>query len=444
MNAERTESSAKTPRVMLVDDEEAILGSLRRLFRQDGYLIDAYDKPMEALAQITSQPYDLVISDMRMPEMDGASFLQAVAIYSPHTMRLLLTGYADQEATVRAINLGKIHGYLNKPWDNDQLREQVARTLKQKADNDRELQQAQKLRSISTSLLNSKKTLEAQLSSIRKQLSQTSQYLDCANNELKENFGATLKVLSQIVHTTLLHDDGISQLVYAQCEQLLANLDCSEDLKRPILHAAQLCQLGKLGMPERILKSPIHELYGEDRKLYQQYPARGEQWLFPVPALQTVAKIIRHHQEHYDGSGVPDGLCGTEIPLGARLLKIVLDFNLLLMGKLASGISSPQAAADYMRQHAGTVYDPELLEVFRDLPNMLSQYDALCGVHECDTEHLLPGMMLCCDLISPDRQLLLIKDSVLTQSMINRLRLWEVQHNARLSLAVKRTDIEQP
>lgn len=439
MNASNQE--VKVPRIMLVDDEEAILGALRRLFRQDGYHVDTFVKPMDALAHMVNQPYDLVISDMRMPEMDGASFLQAVAVYAPNTMRLLLTGYADQDSTVRAINLGRIHGYLNKPWDNVQLREQVASSLKLKAEKDKERQSNSRLKHLSLNLNNAKKNLELQLSNVRSELDQASSFLDCAHQELKENFHATIQVLSQIVRTRLLNDEGISQLVINQCGQLLERINCNDDAKLMIGHAAQLCQIGKLALPDVMLSRPIYDLSTSEREIYDEYVLHGEQWLFPVPALHGVATIIRHHQEHYDGSGAPDGLTGAQIPLGSRLLKIVLDFNLLLMGKLIEDISTPDDAADYMYKHSGTIYDPELLEIFLDLPNNLAQYDELCGVHICDTSKLVQGMVICRDLVSRDGLLLLVKGAVLTQSMIHRLRQWEMQHGVGLSLVVKRADL---
>lgn len=109
------------PRLLCVDDEPAILSSLRRLFRPLGYTLFTANSGAEALTLLEKEPVDVVISDMRMPQMDGAQLLEQVFSRWPDTKRILLTGYADAEAAIAAINQGKIWRYVAKPW-NDQER----------------------------------------------------------------------------------------------------------------------------------------------------------------------------------------------------------------------------------------------------------------------------------------------------------------------------------
>ncbi len=99
-------SLTQLARILCVDDEPNILSSLRRLFRSQGYQVSTAESGKEGLQLLESQPFDIVISDMRMPEMDGARFLEHVRGRWPDTLRLLLTGYADIQSILYAINLG--------------------------------------------------------------------------------------------------------------------------------------------------------------------------------------------------------------------------------------------------------------------------------------------------------------------------------------------------
>ncbi|NQD94089.1 response regulator, partial [Pseudomonas sp. CrR25] len=108
--------------LLLVDDEENILKSLRRLLRNEPYQILTASGGEQALQLLDQQPVDLVISDARMPGMDGASLLTAVQQRWPDCLRILLTGHADIGTTIKAINQGQIYRYISKPWDDDELR----------------------------------------------------------------------------------------------------------------------------------------------------------------------------------------------------------------------------------------------------------------------------------------------------------------------------------
>ena len=114
-------STIAPARLLLVDDEASILSSLRRLLRPLGYTLFTATSGREGLTLLEKESVDLVISDMRMPEMDGVQFLEQVFSRWPETKRILLTGYTDPVATIAAINSGKIFRYVAKPWDDDEI-----------------------------------------------------------------------------------------------------------------------------------------------------------------------------------------------------------------------------------------------------------------------------------------------------------------------------------
>jgi len=110
------------PTVLIVDDEELVTISLRNLFiLQSDYNVVTHTSPGEALSAARSFPVDLVISDYLMPELDGITFLSRLREIQPQTVRVLLTGYADKENAIRAINSVGLYQYIEKPWDNEKL-----------------------------------------------------------------------------------------------------------------------------------------------------------------------------------------------------------------------------------------------------------------------------------------------------------------------------------
>ncbi len=110
------------PTILILDDEEMVTTSLRNLFRlQTNYITIVYSSPEEALAEAADKPVDLVITDYLMPGMDGISFLTSYKRIHPQAIRILLTGYADKENAIKAINTVGLYQYVEKPWDNDNL-----------------------------------------------------------------------------------------------------------------------------------------------------------------------------------------------------------------------------------------------------------------------------------------------------------------------------------
>ncbi len=122
------------PTILIVDDEEIVTATLRNLFRlESDYEVVTHSSPAAALAAAATAELDLVISDYLMPEMDGITFLGRVKEIQPQAVRVLLTGYADKENAIRAINSVGLYQYIEKPWDNDKLLMVVKNGLEKRA-----------------------------------------------------------------------------------------------------------------------------------------------------------------------------------------------------------------------------------------------------------------------------------------------------------------------
>jgi DNA-binding NtrC family response regulator len=121
--SDNSNSNGSTPTILLVDDEEMVLNSIKSFFAiETDYILATYTSPVKALEDIEQTHFDLVISDYLMPEMDGITFLAKVKEKRPLIPRILLTGYADKENAIKAINNVGLYQYIEKPWDNEDLR----------------------------------------------------------------------------------------------------------------------------------------------------------------------------------------------------------------------------------------------------------------------------------------------------------------------------------
>ena len=119
--------------ILLVDDEENILSSLKRLLRRDGYRILTADGGAEGLELLAENTVDVILSDQRMPNMTGVEFLRQVKGLYPDTVRMVLSGYTELQSITDAINEGAIYKFLTKPWDDDQLRALISEAFQHKA-----------------------------------------------------------------------------------------------------------------------------------------------------------------------------------------------------------------------------------------------------------------------------------------------------------------------
>lgn len=123
--SDNSNSNGSTPTILLVDDEEMVLNSIKSFFAiESDYKLVTYTSPIQALGEIERDgtTFDLVISDYLMPEMDGITFLAKVKEKRPFVPRILLTGYADKENAIKAINNVGLYQYIEKPWDNEDLK----------------------------------------------------------------------------------------------------------------------------------------------------------------------------------------------------------------------------------------------------------------------------------------------------------------------------------
>ena len=407
--------------LLFVDDERNILSSLRRLFRPLNYTIHLASSGREGLEILKEHPIDLIVSDMRMPEMDGAQFLAEAAKLYPESVRILLTGFSDLTSTIDAINKGKIYRYLSKPWEDTEITLAVHQALKTKR-LEREKQQLLDLTERqNTELKDLNENLEAKVLARTEEVQQTADMLDLAYKELNESYQHTIRVFSSLISMREHLSSRQSQKVAELARAIAKAKKMDADDVRDIYFAGLLHELGKLSLPDYLLDRPVFSLNRGGREKYQRHPIKGQSALMAVEALQPAGSLIRAHEEYYDGSGFPDHLKGEDIPLGARILSIAKDFYGYQSGKLLTNTLSAKSALERIQQHSGKQYDPSLVPILMALVNKrLEDIPQQKELH-INSEQLAPGMKLSRDVYSRNDMLLLTKGRVLSETLIRKL-----------------------
>jgi response regulator RpfG family c-di-GMP phosphodiesterase len=423
---------ARTARILCVDDEPNILSSLRRLLRGPGYQVLLAESGAAGLALLEAEAVDLVISDMRMPEMDGARFLEHVRTRWPDTTRLLLTGYSDVSSILAAINRGEIYRYVTKPWNDDDLLLIVRHALeRQELERERQrlealtVEQNDALRDLNASL--EEKVRERTL-----ELKNALGSLQGANDKLKNNFLTSIKVLSSLIEMRDSNLAGHSRRVADLARRIALKMEMETQEATEIFIAGLLHNIGKVAFSDDLLVMPVTAMNADHLSIYRKYPARGAQLLMPLEELAGAANIIKSQQERFDGEGFPSHLSGFNIPVGARILALAGDYFNLQLGTLMPRKLRPEEAQAVIKQYSGKRYDPVVVNAFCETLNPTaktgsSQTGKPDGLAELQirTADLRSGMVIARDLITSEGFLLLSAEHEITEKMIRQIREFE-------------------
>ncbi|MDB5804330.1 MAG: response regulator receiver modulated metal dependent phosphohydrolase [Betaproteobacteria bacterium] len=412
-------AAAPVPTLLCVDDEANVISSLKRLFRPCGYRVITALSGAEGLQVCAGESVDLVISDMRMPEMDGARFLEEVRNTSPETVRILLTGYSDVESTIAAVNKGEIHRYIAKPWDDSELLLTVRQALERRRleHENRRLEELTRRQNEELRQLN--EGLEALVEQRTGELRTSNGALADANERLKAGFLTSIKVFSNLIELREGREAGHSRRVADLARRLARRLGMSMIDAQDVMVAGLLHDIGKIGLPDTLLLKSAAAMNAEELVQLQKHAAKGETALMPLAQLRGVARLVRSHHERFDGLGYPDGLLGQAIPLGARVLAVANDFDALQIGTLSPKRMTAGDAADYIKRTSGKRYDPAVVAALLEEQGATTPPQA--RELRLTPRGLQPGMILTRDLVSEEGVLLLAADYVLDDTLIKQM-----------------------
>ncbi|MBU0996391.1 MAG: response regulator [Proteobacteria bacterium] len=359
--------------ILIVDDEESIRFSLARLFNKlDIPVISAAgcDDALEMLST-RKEPVTLIISDQRMPGINGAEFLEKSRAVCPDAIRFLLTGFSDMDAVVDAVNKGQIHRYLKKPWDNDELISQVKESLKQYElinENKRLLKLTAKH---TRQLFKFGIIMKQKVQEHGKAIAKLKTSLKSLDKELKDNHLNTVNAFLSLVESLMPSTEGHGSRVSLLCREMAAKMGVSEKDLADIELASLAHDIGKLKLAEGMWQKSKDQFTEEDMDMYKKHPEEGQNMVLFSPRLENAGKIIRHHHEHFDGSGWPDGIGDTDIPLGAKIIAVADAYDRIKkMNETVSpgeGEDGSPSVSEYINAQAGIKFDPEVTRVFSEV-----------------------------------------------------------------------------
>ncbi|WDT73298.1 MAG: response regulator [Candidatus Manganitrophus sp.] len=399
--------------LLFVDDEENILHALRRIFRKEPYEILTAVSAKEGLSLIESHPVALIISDHRMPEMEGTEFLAKVRERKPDIMRIMLTGYADMKAAVEAINQSQVYRYISKPWNDDDLRLTVREALRQfdLVQSNRELTEL--VREQNKELYDMNRNLESKIRERTKEL-------ETKNLELEGSFHEMLDLFLGLMEMKNAALVGHARRSAVLAKEIAARLALPEDEQRVCEAAALLMDSGTLGYPDGLVKKRIEEMDDAERALWQKHPLLAQAGLKRITRLEPVGQVIRSHHEHFDGSGFPDGLKGENIPLSSQIVAVSDTFDLLLNPPMVAARIPISEALDALEKESGKRFDPAVVkaldEIIEKVQEMITS-DEL----EVSLEELREGMTLARDLKTAGGILLLPAQSRLQTAHLEKI-----------------------
>jgi response regulator RpfG family c-di-GMP phosphodiesterase len=424
-----SDEAPKAITILCVDDEANILSSLKRLFRPEGYRILTAGGGREGLELLEAEQgqVDLVISDMRMPEMDGAHFLAEVCKKWPEITRILLTGFAEVETTIRAINEGQIYRYIAKPWNDGDVLLLVRGAL------ERQLLLREKVR-LEQLTQTQNEELKALNAGLEEKVAQRTAELRRAHERVKRSFLTSIQVFSNLIELRGGQVAGHSSRVANLSRQLAQRLGLSDREVQDVFLAALLHDIGKIGLPDELLVKPPNQMTGSELGLLRRHPIKGEQALMALEELQDAALLIRSHHERFDGEGYPDGISGLSIPFGARILALVNEYDGLVQGSLLGQRVSEADALQFVQRGRGKRYDPQVVDAF--IAVLGGSTETAGGEQELSSGQLRTGMTLARDVISREGVVLLTANYVLTEHLITQLRDFERSDGSSLTFLI--------
>ncbi len=419
--------------VMFIDDEPNILRAIKRaLFKMDINLVLA-DSGQKALALLEKAPAHVIISDMKMPNMSGAELLEQVAEKYPDTFRVVLTGYADIDSTIKAVNQGRIHRYMQKPWDNQELMNTIEEGLERIRLKD-ENARLQKLTATQNKKL---KDINVQLEQM---VQKRTRQIKAALNRVEKHNQAVEQVLFNVISI----NPDVNGKFAIEVSELAGRLAKEAGLEKGdvklVKYAGLICELGLLGLTPDDYRLPFSKMNYQQQQAYLSQTRKAADILAPAQQMQPVSDIIEYQFEHYNGSGLYNKVA-KEIPIGARIVSIARDYWRLVTGRLSGTEMAPRDAKLEMKKHRNTRYDGEILDI------LLNAKDVGRPVYMDNTvsaTSLQPGMVLGQNLYNDAHILILPEGHVFTTSTISKLASFERERGKKFTISLKKDEPESP
>jgi response regulator RpfG family c-di-GMP phosphodiesterase len=310
-----------------------------------GYECTSCENSESALEFLKKKSFDLMLADIFMPESGGIALLQEVIRIRPDIAVILVTSVVEIEIAVDALKHGA-YDYIAKPFSLEEMSISVSRALEK--------------RRLILENRNYQKTLEEQVASRTYELKK-------ALAILEQTYRSTLVALSKALDSRDADPDGRSLRVTAYATRIAWQSGMNESEIRVVEQGVLLHDLGKIGIPDNLLKTK-ETLGPAEQLLLQRHPEIGFRILSKIEFLKGAAQLVLHHHELYDGSGYPLGLKGSEIDIGARIYAVAEALEEFTSDQEFEGGEKLEAAIRKIKNMSGSQLDPQIVGLFLEIP----------------------------------------------------------------------------
>lgn len=338
----------KHARILVVDDEAPVRSMIGATLEHNGYEVELASSGSQAIQALAGSAFDLVLTDIVMQDGNGIALLERIRSHQPQIPVVMVSAIHDISVAIDSMRRGA-YDYLLKPFERDHLIATVKRAL----DHRKALQEDQ----------NYQQNLEEIVRARTEMLRQ-------AMEDLEHSYDVTLEALGDALDLKDSETEGHSKRVTAYTIALARAMGIAPAEIRIIARGAFLHDIGKMAIPDEILRKP-GKLTSSEQDIMRDHCSRGYNILRKIPFLREAAAIVYTHQEHFDGSGYPSGLKGTEIPIGARIFAVADALDAITSDRPYRPARSFDAARAEILRCSGTQFDPSVVEVFLKIPDEL-------------------------------------------------------------------------
>lgn len=409
--------------ILIVDDELSILHAIQRLCRKKtSWNVLTASSPKEALQILSEQNIVVLITDHQMPMMNGADFLAAIKDKRPNTIKIMLTGQANNEAIKKAINEGAIYKYLIKPWDDNELLHLIEEAIVVYHSRLKEKREYQSSIEKNIELLEFNATLEHKVKERTQQLENSLITLKDINSKLLHSLFQSSRVLFNIIELAkpLLgaHARKVAKTALTIAQQIKMSTSTMQSLEV----AALLHDIGKIGFPSFMLEKAVKDYSDNELAMYYKHPQLGAEMLSSLSEYTEISEYILKHHERLDGSGFPNKLISSKIPLQSMIIGIADDVEHLKSRQFHLKDYYFQYAVQFFKDKSEKKYPEKLIDAVihllkKEEDNQIAENETTISV-----KNLIPSMKLSRNLYTISGTLLLAVDTILDLHKINRIR----------------------
>jgi len=348
MSAKMRKIAPIPARVLIIDDEPQVRTMIAATLERQGYDVRMAASGREAIELLRKNDFDLVLTEIAIRDWNGITLMEDIQKHQPQLPVVMVTAVHDISVAIDSMHRGA-YDYLLKPFEREHLLATVERALEHRA------------------TLLEKHSYQQEL---EQAVQGRTELLRQAMDELEHSYDVTLEALGNALDLRDSETEGHSKRVTAYTIMLARAMEISPAKIKVIARGAFLHDIGKMAIPDDILRKP-RALSAKEMTVMRNHCSLGYHILRKIPFLNEAAEIVFTHHEHNDGTGYPGGLSGSGIPIGSRIFAVADAFDAITSDRPYRKARSIDVARKEVLRCAGTQFDPEVVEIFLKFPNAL-------------------------------------------------------------------------